>query len=87
VVTASTPNNLRAFLHANAPQTGCGRTGADATQTRPLAALHRRVGLPAMTHHEFLDSARCRERTTFAAGTTVTVDWQTNTLEIVPDVN
>ncbi len=86
VVTASTPNNLRAFLHGNAPHMGYGRTDANLDQARRLAALHRRVGLLEMTNHEFLDGARRKERTTFADGTTVTIDWQANTVEIVPDV-
>ena len=86
VVTAASPNNLRAFLHGNAPQMGYGRTDANLADARRLAALHGRVGLLEMTNHEFLDPARRRERTTFADGTTVTVDWQTNTVEIKPDV-
>jgi Family of unknown function (DUF5696) len=86
VVTTSSPNNLRAFLHGNAPQMGYGRTDANPDQARRLAALHRRVGLLEMTNHEFLDPERHRERTTFADGTTVTVDWQSNTVEIKPDV-
>ncbi|HKE24723.1 MAG TPA: DUF5696 domain-containing protein [Bryobacteraceae bacterium] len=86
VVTASSPNNLRAFLDGNAPQMGYGRTDANLDDARRLAALHKRVGLLEMTGHEFLDPGRRRERTTFADGTTVTVDWQTNTVEIKPDV-
>ena len=86
VVTAASPNNLRAFLHGNAPQMGYGRTDVALDQARRLAALHRRVGLLEMTNHEFLDAARQKERTTFADGTTVTVDWQKNTVEIRPDV-
>jgi Family of unknown function (DUF5696) len=86
VVTSASPNNLRAFLYGNAPLIGYGRTDANLDQVRRLAALHRRVGLLAMTNHEFLDPDRRRERTTFADGTTVTVDWQANSVEIRPDV-
>jgi len=86
VVTAATPNNLRSFLYGNAPQAGYGRSDADLGQIRRLAALHRRIGLLEMTNHEFLDAARARERTTFADGTTVTVDWRNNTVEIKPDL-
>ena len=39
-----------------------------------------------MTNHEFLDGSRQKERTTFADGTIVTVDWTTNTVEIKPDL-
>ena len=51
-----------------------------------MAALHARVGLLEMTNHEFLDKTRSKERTTFADGTTVTVDWDAKTVEIKPDV-
>ncbi len=39
-----------------------------------------------MVNHEFLDEDRRRERTTFADGTTVTVDWDTEVVDIEPDV-
>jgi hypothetical protein len=86
VVTTATPNNLRSLLHGNAPQLGYGRMDANAEQARRMAALHTRVGLLGMTNHEFLDGARQKERTTFADGTTVTVDWGKGTAEIRPDV-
>jgi hypothetical protein len=37
-----------------------------------------------MTGHEFLDAKYRKERTTFADGTTVTVDWDANTYKIDP---
>jgi hypothetical protein len=78
--------DLRSFLHANAA--GLGRAGSesDPTQVRRRAALHQRVGLVEMVNHEFLDQKRTRERTTFADGTTVTVDWDAKSVEIRPDV-
>jgi len=51
---------------------------------KTMMALHRRVGLLEMTGHEFLDGNYRKERTTFADGTTVTVDWVKNTFEIKP---
>jgi hypothetical protein len=63
---------------------GYGRTHANLDQARRPAALQRRAGLLEMTNHEFLDQARQKERTTFADGTTVTVDGGTNTVEIQP---
>ena len=86
VVTTASPSNLRAFLYGDAAQLGRGGAGANATQVRRLAALHGRIGMMEMTSHEFLDPARRKERTTFAGGTTVTVDWDANTVEIRPDV-
>jgi len=51
---------------------------------RQMAALNKRVGLLEMTGHEFLDASRRQERSTFADGTTVTVDWQAGTAKIEP---
>jgi hypothetical protein len=51
-----------------------------------MAALHERVALFEMTRHEFLDGNYRKERTTFADGTTVTVDWDTNTFTIQPEL-
>ena len=52
---------------------------------RRMAALHARVGLSEMTKHEFLDGNYRKERTTFADGTTVSVDWDARTATITPD--
>jgi hypothetical protein len=54
---------------------------------RKMSALHKRVALLEMTDHEFLDPGRRAERTTFADGTTVTVNWNQNTVQIKPDVS
>jgi hypothetical protein len=86
VVTAATPNSLRSLLHGNAPQMGYGSVDSNGVQVRRMAALHARVGLLEMTSHEFLDASRQKERTTFADGTTVTIDWANSTVEIKPDV-
>jgi hypothetical protein len=51
---------------------------------RTMMALHQRVGMLEMTGHEFLDANYRKERTTFADGTTVTVDWDSNTYKINP---
>jgi hypothetical protein len=55
-------------------------------QVRRMAALNRRIGLLEMTDHEFLDKERRRERTTFPDGTTVTVDWQSQSVDIQPEL-
>jgi hypothetical protein len=52
------------------------------TLIRAMMALHKRVALLEMTKHEFLNSNYRKERTTFADGTTVTVDWEANTFTI-----
>jgi hypothetical protein len=51
---------------------------------RQMIALHRRVALIEMTRHDFLDNNYRKERTTYADGTTVTVDWDSNTVDIRP---
>ena len=53
---------------------------------RQLAALHERVALLEMVKHEFLDKNYRHERTVFADGTTVTVDWDANTYKIEPEL-
>lgn len=51
-----------------------------------MADLNRRVALLEMTNHEFLDQNCRKERTTFADGTTVTVDWDASTFKIEPEL-
>jgi len=53
---------------------------------RQMSALHQRVALHEMTSHEFLDSNYRKERTTFADGTTVTVDWDAKKVRIEPEL-
>jgi hypothetical protein len=53
---------------------------------RQICALHKRVALLEMTNHEFLDKNRRKERSTFADGTTVTIDRDARTFEIKPEL-
>jgi hypothetical protein len=53
---------------------------------KTICALHKRVALLEMTNHEFLDKKNRKERSTFADGTTVTVDWDAKTFEIKPEL-
>jgi hypothetical protein len=85
VVTSYSPDDPRGFLHGNVPS--MGTEPRDLENIRRMAALHQRVGLLELTQHEFLDTARAKERTTFADGTTVTVDWTTRSVTIRPDVH
>ncbi len=59
---------------------------SSAADARRRMALHQRVGLLEMVNHEFLDAKRIRERTTFAEGTTVTVDWDAKSVAIDPEL-
>src|SRR6185503_7930576 len=53
---------------------------------KTMMSLHKRVGMLEMTKHEFLDAEFKKERTTFADGTTVTVDWVANTYKVEPEL-
>jgi len=66
VVTAATPNNLRALLHGNAPPRRAAQAGRAAGDDQSRIS----------------ECGSHAERTTFADGTTLTVDWGTSTVEI-----
>ncbi len=81
------PTDLRGFLNGGPPQTNVTEmSAAQLANVRRMCALHKRVALEEMTNHEFLDDKYRKERTTFSDGTTVTVDWDANTVKIEPDV-
>ena len=80
---------LQGILFGGVPELPITQTGVSEKATtllRQMAALHKRVGLLEMTKHEFLDANYRKERTTFADGTTVTVDWDANTVKIDPEL-
>ncbi len=56
-------------------------------RTRVTCALARRVGLAEMTRHEMLDPAFRRQKTTFADGTKVTIDFDKRSYEIDPPLS
>lgn len=80
---------LRGLLGGGVPEMPIVQTGVDEKildLIRRMAALHKRVALLEMTGHEFLDKGYRKERTTFSDGTTVTVDWDTNSVTINPEL-
>ena len=81
-------NLLLGILCGGVPELPASETVGDETMSliKKMATLHKRIGLLEMTNHEFLDANRTRERTTFADGTTVTVDWNSKTVAIKPDL-
>jgi predicted TIM-barrel fold metal-dependent hydrolase len=81
-------NILYGLLNGGLPQVGDLKADFEKNLTlvRQMAALHERLALIEMTKHEFLDKTYRKERTTFADGTTVTVDWDANTFEISPEL-
>jgi hypothetical protein len=77
-----TGDYLRCLLNGGYPTVGRDKESMD--RMRQIAALHKRVALLEMTNHEFLDKGYRRERSTFADGTTVTIDRDAGTFEITP---
>ena len=80
---------LQGLLFGGVPEMPVNQSGVSerlTTLMRQMCALHKRVGLLEMTRHEFIDNNYRKERTTFADGTTVTVDWDTMSHKIEPEL-
>ena len=76
---------LRGILNGGVPELPINATDEKTLSLMmQMSVLHKRVGMLEMTRHEFLDNNYRQERTTFADGTTVTVNWDTNTFAINP---
>jgi hypothetical protein len=84
ILTPYDPTDLHGFLNGGLPQVSLADLETSLDRIRQLAALHERVALLEMTGHEFLDPRFRKERTTFADGTTVTVDWDAKTVTVTP---
>ncbi len=87
IITTYAPNDLSGFVNGGVPQFGLSAlAGPERARTleriREMARLHERVALLELTGHEFLDRDRTVERSTFADGTTVTVDWKTQSVTV-----
>jgi hypothetical protein len=82
------PENDLGYLHglANAglAYLSLNPSEKELVRVRMMSALNERVGLLEMTNHEFLDKSYRKQRTTFADGTKVTIDLDSNTFEITP---
>ncbi|MDT8302071.1 MAG: DUF5696 domain-containing protein [Sedimentisphaerales bacterium] len=82
------PENDLGYLHglANAglPYLSLNPSEKELVRVRTMSALHERVGLSEMTNHEFLDESYRKQRTTFADGTQVTIDLDSDTFAITP---
>jgi hypothetical protein len=88
--TGGDKNLLQGILYGGVPELPATTADMDEKKLaliKQMAALHKRVRLLEMTNHEFLDQDRSAERTSFADGTTVTVDWKANTVAINPPLN
>jgi len=84
------PDNDLGYLHALAnagmPYLSLQPGDQELSRIRTLCALHNRVGLLEMTNHEFLDKSFRKQRTTFADGTTVTIDLDQDAFTIAPQL-
>jgi hypothetical protein len=78
------PSWLYGMLNGALPRVGLNRIDGLRDTLTKMTELHKRVALLEMTHHEFLDDRFQKERTTFADGTTVTVDWTAQTVTVAP---
>jgi len=88
IMTTYRSDDLHCFLNAGVPQIGSRAPNKqELEQIRRMCALHKRLAFVEMTKHEFLDPEYHNERTTFADGTTVTLDWNAKTVQIKPDLN
>lgn len=85
IITEKPPDDLRGFLHASAPSTW-RESDENRVESRRRAELQQRLALVEMVNHEFLNERRSKERTTFADGTRVTVDWDAKTVDIKPEL-
>jgi uncharacterized protein DUF5696 len=83
-VQPARPDWMYGMLNGGLPRVGLGGIDRVRDQIDQLTRLHKRVALQAMTNHEFLDEKHEKERTTFADGTTVTVDWTTPSVTVTP---
>jgi len=75
---------LHGLANAGMPYLSPFPSDEELAKVRTMCALNQRVGLLEMTNHEFLDESLRKQRTTFADGTTVTIDLDKETFEISP---
>jgi len=78
---------LHGLANAGLPYLSLQPSDQELEQVRTMCALHERVGLLEMTSHEFLDGSFRKWRTSFADGTSVTVDLDKDTFEITPPLS
>ncbi|MEA3364788.1 MAG: hypothetical protein U9Q79_04025, partial [Candidatus Hydrogenedentes bacterium] len=77
---------LHCLLNAGLPYVSPGASAEQIALVNKAAALAQRLGLQEITNHELLDDSAREQRTTYADGTTVTVDFEERTYEISPSL-
>ena len=88
IMVEYSPEDLRGFLDAGLPTLGLDEplTPELLDHVRRMAALNKRLAMVEMIDHQYLNAERTVERTSYADGTMVTVDWKKKTVDITPDV-
>jgi hypothetical protein len=75
---------LFGLLHAGVPYLSLTPSARELCLVRTLCALHERLGRLEMTGHEFLDGSPARQRSRFADGTAVEVDFERESYRVTP---
>jgi hypothetical protein len=73
---------LHCLLNAGLPYVGLSPTEAQLDRINEAIALNRRCAALEMTAHEFLNAGRRKQRTSFADGTSVEVDFDAKRYQI-----
>jgi hypothetical protein len=75
---------LHGLANGGMPYVSMSPSSSELERVRAMCDLHRRVAFLEMTKHEFLDVSRRKQRTTFADGTSVTIDLDADRWEVSP---
>jgi hypothetical protein len=75
---------LYGLLHAGVPYLSLKPSRQELSLVRTLCALHERLGKLEMTGHEALDEGRRRQRSSYADGTVVEVDFDKESFRVTP---
>ena len=75
---------LHGLAHAGMPYLSMSPGPDELTRVKTMCGLHQRLALVEMTDHRFLDDTHRRQQTSFADGTTVTIDLDKDSFEISP---
>jgi hypothetical protein len=73
---------LHALLNAGIPYIGLSPAQDEMDRVRQVCDLHEWAGLLEMTNHEFLDNSYRKQRSTFADGTQVEIDLDTDSFQV-----
>ncbi len=75
---------LHCLLNAGLPYVGLTPNEEQVARVKEAAALNQRLATKEMVNHEFLDNTYRKQRTTYADGTTVTIDLDAKTYTMNP---